>query len=144
MGVVGNPIPERGFDGGIFLERISKVEVVTKKMSHQRFSDDRLVNHQIKTGDWRSLVTPQLEIPTQELATLIGNVYNLEEAIVDRLEFSYSTFVGTRGNKKSIVFTDHQPIRGLQRIDRDPSVPAVPVSIEEVLLRVQLQICHIQ
>ena len=140
MGVVGNPIPERGFDGRIFLERISKDEVVTKKMSHQRFSDDRLVNHQIKTGDWRSLVTPQLEIPTQELATLIGNVYDLEEAIVDRLEFSYSTFVGTRGNKKSIVFTDHQPIRGLQRIDRDPSVPAVPVSIEEVCLRVRLQI----
>lgn len=140
MGVVANPIPERGFDGRIFLERISKEEVVNKKISHQRFSDDRLVNQQIKAGEWRSLVPSHSEIPTKELATLIGEVYDLDDAVVDRLEFSYSTFIGERGNKKSIVFNDYQPIRGLQRVDRDPTVPARPIAIEDVSLRVRLKI----
>ena len=50
MGVVANPIPDKDFDGKIFLRRISKT-VQYQKLSHnQNFADDAGVNGLLKNG----------------------------------------------------------------------------------------------
>ena len=53
LGVVGRPIPYRGFDGKVLLERVSKDVLVIKQPAHQNFSDDILVNSAIKEGECR-------------------------------------------------------------------------------------------
>ena len=51
MGVVGRPLPHRNFDGKIFLERVSKRKFIQKCTAHTNFSDDTLVNNEIKNGN---------------------------------------------------------------------------------------------
>ena len=53
MGVVGRPRPDKNFDGRIFLERISKTCTIKKRTTNQRFSNDDLINSEIKmvSGD---------------------------------------------------------------------------------------------
>ena len=51
MGVVANPVPERDFDGKIFLRRISKEEKYKKKSHHQNFTDDASLNGLLKDGE---------------------------------------------------------------------------------------------
>ena len=53
MGVVANPVPERDFDGKIFLRRISKEEKYKKKSHHQNFTDDASLNSILKNGEWK-------------------------------------------------------------------------------------------
>ena len=48
IGVVGRPRPDNNFDYRIFLERISKTYIITKRIANQRFSDDVLINSKIK------------------------------------------------------------------------------------------------
>ena len=55
MGVVGRPVPSKNFDGRIHLERVSKSVKVKKLTCHQNFTDDVIVNIQIKEGHWRDL-----------------------------------------------------------------------------------------
>ena len=52
MGVVGRPIPYHNFDGKIFLERVSKKRYISKCTAHSNFSDDAIVNAEIKMGKW--------------------------------------------------------------------------------------------
>jgi len=55
MGVVGRPIKDRGFDGRIHMERVSKTVKVKKMTAHQIFCDDVIINQQIKQRSWRDL-----------------------------------------------------------------------------------------
>ena len=77
---------------------------------------------QLKSGDWCNLMPPDSEMTTLELANLIGEVYDLEAAVIDRLEFSFTTFIGSKGNTKIVVFNEHQTIREIVRIHKDPTV----------------------
>ena len=53
MGVFGRPRPDKNFDGRIFLEIISKTYTIKKRTANQRFSNDDLINSEIKmvSGD---------------------------------------------------------------------------------------------
>ena len=51
MGVVGRPVAHRQFDGKFFLERVSKTKYITMCTAHTNFSDDALVNAEIKNGE---------------------------------------------------------------------------------------------
>jgi len=93
MGVVARPRPEHNFDGTIMLKRVSKTQTVTRATSHHRFSDDIMVNYQIKTGDWRSLYVEGMKVG--DLSEVVVEAYNLDGYVADRLEFTYKTFVGT-------------------------------------------------
>ena len=86
MGVVGRPIPHRGFDGKIFLERVSKTKYITMCTAHTNFSDDALVNAEIKNGEWRKLL-PDLHLQISDLKVLFHDNYGLDDAVIDRLEF---------------------------------------------------------
>ena len=101
---------------------------------------NRYVNSQIKSGDWRKLWTPDSDIPTAELADLIGEVYDLDRAIVQRLEFSFVTYVGNKGNTKIVVLDKHQAIRGIVRHDRSPAVLPAQLGIDDVKLRVRMEV----
>ena len=50
MGVVGRPVPSKNFDGLIHLEQVSKSVKVKKLTCHQNFTDNVIVNIQIKQG----------------------------------------------------------------------------------------------
>ena len=51
MGVVGRPDKYRNVDGRIHLERVSKCVEVKKLTSHQNFSDNIIINSEIKRGE---------------------------------------------------------------------------------------------
>ena len=48
MGVMGHPQRHRGFDGRICIKRISRTRFVPNCSIHINFSDDVIINHQIK------------------------------------------------------------------------------------------------
>ena len=60
MGVVGRPIPETQFDGRINLERVSETKVVKSLTAYQNFTDDVILNLQIKNGGWRKLYSKSI------------------------------------------------------------------------------------
>ena len=105
MGVVGRPVPHRQFDGKIFLERVSKTKYITMCTAHSNFSDDALINAQIKNGEWRNLVA-DLHINISDLKILFDENYDLENAVIDRLEFFYVTKIGNKGNTKEVRIED--------------------------------------
>ena len=140
IGVVARPQPAKGFNGRIHLERISEQVKVTKRTAHHRFTDDRLINSELKNENWRNLYLIDSDITTRQLAEEIGVVYDLERAIVDRLEFCYTTFIGDSGNSKLVAFKDDQRLSGFRRIDRDITVPPVPITVEDVTLRVRMKL----
>ena len=64
--------------------KLQNVFVIIKKIfTNCYFLSYRYVNSQLKSGDWRKLWTPDSDIPTAELADLIGEVYDLDRAIID-------------------------------------------------------------
>ena len=87
MGVVGRPRPDKYFDGRIFLERIRKTYTIKKRTANQRFSDDVFINSEIKNGKWRQFFVSKMIC--DDLRKIVGDAYELEDYIIDRLEFSY-------------------------------------------------------
>ena len=58
MGIVAKPLHEIGFDGGIFLKRITERKVWKKTSYNQNFSDNAIINSEIigKIGVWREII----------------------------------------------------------------------------------------
>ena len=54
---------------------------------NQRFSDDVLINSGIKSGKWRQFYVP--DMICDDLKKIIGDSYEIEDYIIDRLEFSF-------------------------------------------------------
>ena len=100
IGVVGRPRSDKNLDGRIFLEIISKTYTIKKRTANQRFSDDVLINSEIKNGKWRQFYVP--EMICDDLRKIVGDAYELEDYIIDRLEFSYKKLIGKKGNAKYI------------------------------------------
>ena len=48
LGVVGRPRIDKDIDCQILLERVCKLEKITRKTTHQDFSDDIFINTKIK------------------------------------------------------------------------------------------------
>ena len=86
-GFVGCSRPDKNFDGRIFLERIRKKYTIWKRITNQRFSDDVLINSEIKNRKWRHFYVPNMIC--DDMKKIIWNVYELEDYIIDWLEFSY-------------------------------------------------------
>ena len=75
-----------------------------------------------------------------ELAGLLGHNYGLDVAIIERIKFSYKTFVGGQGNTKNVPFDANQPISGTRRVNRSPTVPPIPITINDVNVSVRLKL----
>ena len=102
LGVVTRPIPHRNFDGRILLERVSKQTTVSKLTAHTNFSDDVLINSAIKKGERKDLFQGNKELTVGEIIDTISLYYGLEEYISDRMELSYTIYIGDKGNTKNI------------------------------------------
>ena len=50
LGVVANPIPEKKFNGKIFVERIAREQAYKKRDHNQNFTDDATANGLLKDG----------------------------------------------------------------------------------------------
>ena len=91
LGMVGQPLSEREFDGWIFLERVNAKKMVRKLTAHQNFTNDRVLNSQLKGGAWRNLHSEGMTI-----------------------KFIYKTKVGKKGNKKVVrIFEEDERFEGL-------------------------------
>ena len=97
MGIVGRPQRHRDFNGKILMRRVSKRRYITSLTAHTNFTDDAVLNAQIKEGEWRHLIDVTINTG-DDLKMFIANTYELENEIVDRLEFFYRTKVGNKGN----------------------------------------------
>ena len=126
MGVVGRPRPDKNFDGHSFLEKISKTYKNYKKTANQRFSDDVLINSEIKSGKWRHFYVP--DMICNDLKKIVGDVYELEDYIIDRLEFSYKWLIGKKGNAKNIRIYNN-----------DESLDDYYFKLSEICLKVRYQ-----
>ena len=85
LGVIGRPRPEHNFDGKIHLESISKKCKVTQQKANQSWSNDALVNSEMKEGSWNALY---LEGMTWgELKKYIEDTFDLTNSLVIVLRF---------------------------------------------------------
>ena len=62
MGVIGWPRPDMGFDGKIFLRRVSRPKQITRATVHRRFVDETGLNNELKNGAWRSLYSQGMTV----------------------------------------------------------------------------------
>ena len=86
MGIVGRPQRHRDFNGKILMHRVSKRRYITSLTAHTNFTDDAVLNAQIKEGEWRHLIDVTIKTG-DDLKFFFANTYELENEIVDRLEF---------------------------------------------------------
>lgn len=119
MGVVANPIPEKEFDGKIFLKRVSKF-VKYKQMSHnQNFTHDASANGLLKDGDWldetAGLVVNGMTLG--DLKEVIAEVYALEDDIRDRLVLRYK--VGSEKKKNKYIVDDDEILTDVELMRMD-------------------------
>ena len=102
LGVVARPRENFDFDGRVYLECVSKKKVITKETTHTRFTDDVIMNADLRQNGWRRLVPDGSAIKVADLIDSIVEEYDIDEEVAERLEFSYKTFVGNQGNEKTL------------------------------------------
>ena len=142
VAVVANPNPDRDFDGKIFIiERICQSKI-TKQMTHpSRFTDDLILNNQIKNGDWRNVIVLDDSTIVREFIVIIGLHYRLEDKVIDRIVFYYKTFVGNNGNDKNVYLEEYGTLGNHRhRITPHNDIPSVPVTIADILIAVRTNI----
>ena len=138
LGVVGRPIPYRGFEGKVLHERVSEDVLVTKQTAHQNFSDDVLVNSAIKEGEWRRLFEGKLILSSGEIITTVSEFYDLDEVIITHLEVSCSSFIGTSGNTRQVKLCGVTNVSEYYvQTTRDKILDQVPVTINDLKLKVR-------
>ena len=96
---------------------MSKIKYITKCTVYTNFSDDALVNAEIKNGEWRKLI-PDLQLNLEEIKSLFHDNYDLDDAVLDRLEFYYVTKIGNKGNNKDVRIEHGDSIASLKSEDR--------------------------
>ena len=138
MAVVGRPLPHRNFNGKIHIERVSETKYISKCTAHTNFSDDAVINAEMKAMEWKSLVTN--ENTCEELLELIYSTYQLEKYILDRLEFYITTKIGNSGNTKEVKLELDKAITSYEiRTNNDKNVPPRSVMLQDVKVQVRHQ-----
>ena len=113
MGVVGKPVLSKGFNGKIFLKRVSEEKKYLRTTHNERFSDDATINYLIKDEDWHLLVTDGMTLG--DLKDVMFQHYCLDDDIVNRLVIRYS--VGKDGRETQYIEHDDESLDGW--LDRD-------------------------
>ena len=101
LGVVAKPCKANGFDGKIFLKRISETIGYTRMTHNQNFSDSAAINGMIRRGEWYSedlhLVTDGMTLG--DVRENLKSEYYLEDEVAKRL------VIQTEVNGKKITST---------------------------------------
>eukprot|EP00985_Skeletonema_marinoi_P025375 scaffold18595_cov141-Skeletonema_marinoi.AAC.1 len=102
LGAVAKPIPERNFDGKIYLERISKTETYKKMTTNQNFSHHAPTNELLKKGDWCKHASEGMTLQT--LRSTLQEKYDLESSIAERLVIQH--YIPMRDGKQKCAYVD--------------------------------------
>ena len=107
LAVVAAPILEHGFDGKIFVDRVSSWKPYEKSTCNQRFTDDAQLNGQLRGGQWLELLVDDMTLEEFKEAMTLN--YFLDEAIVERLVIRHYGPPGNDGKPKAkyIVADNH-------------------------------------
>lgn len=76
---------------------------IQKYTAHTNFSNDALIDAEINDGKWRDLASNGLLILIFEIRNIMFENYDMNAAIVDCLEFCYTTIRWNNGNTKLVV-----------------------------------------
>ncbi len=79
LGVVACPVPNKHFDGRILMRRVAQEKTTKKASSHQRFTDDAILNSEIREGKWREFYTDGMTVST--FLSILGQTYDLWQEI---------------------------------------------------------------
>ena len=108
---------------------------------HQQFSTDFDINHKIKEGRWRNIITPDRDITVQDHAETIGKHYRLALDIVDHLVFQYKTKTGDDGKEKIVYLHGRDSLVGKKiRKQNESAIPAVDVTFDDIQLKVRVNV----
>jgi tRNA U38,U39,U40 pseudouridine synthase TruA len=103
LGVIARPRENFDFDGRVYLECVSKKKVITKETPHTQFTDDVIMNADLRQNGWRRLVPDGSTIKVADLIDSIVEEYDIDEEFAERHEFSYKTFEKMRETLSFLV-----------------------------------------
>ena len=109
--------------------------------AHTNFSDDALVNAEIKNGEWRKLLA-DLHLQISDLKVLFHDNYDLDDAVMDRLEFFYVTKIGNNGNTKDVRIEDTNENISTLKIRRNDktNLPSDFIVLSDISVKVRYQV----
>ncbi len=112
IGVATEPNEEHEFDGKIVLERVVEEKQLQLVTYRKTFSHDRLINDEIKAGEWRALFpNDPTMIPGSDVLRLIVDYYNLDEDVEDYLCLRYKTY-GGNGQDRIKILSEEETLEG--------------------------------
>ena len=99
MAAVGLPVKKKVngkdeyvFDGKAFLKRVSNRIKQDKMSTNQFFTEEYLLNEDIKNGEWKDLIQDPHDTSVNEALDMIASHYNIDEDISPNLIFTYYTW----------------------------------------------------
>ncbi len=110
IGTVGEPEPENGFDGKIFLEKNAEERALQRVTYRNNFSHDRHINEQLKSGEWRVLYPDDPAFPMSDLRWLIVDIYGLDGDVKDLICLRYTTYSRNNGQAELKVMGDEDTL----------------------------------
>ena len=83
-----------------------------------------------------------LHINASELKNIFFQHYNLEDAVVDRLEFSFESKIGDKGNTKIVRIEDDGSMLDKYKIRRhgNKKLPSCIININDISVKVRSQV----
>ena len=134
MGIVARPQKHHDFNGKIFMKRVSKKRYLGTMTNHGNFSEDAIIISQIKSDEWNSLIDVTV-YTDEDLRHFFSCTYELEDYIVEILEFYFTSKIGNNGNSKNVVIPTDADFNSLRTHD-DKEKPPRHVSIEDISVRI--------
>ena len=133
---VTKPIQQHNFDGKIYIKRVAIQKTLTRTSYNKCFHISRLVNNQLKDGDWRHLYVPNDDFNFGEFKMLIAENFELDEDVEEQLEFRYivyDRFNRDGSHKKRYVdLLDDDVLEGKRRTNQEGI--DVPLTLEDIEL----------
>ena len=134
------PVPHLDFNCKIFMERLLLTRFITSATAHSNFCDDALVNEAIKHREWRDIIS-STDATVGNIIEDIAESFNLDEYIIDRLEVSYRTKIGSNYNTPNVKLEDGDIFSSIMiRIDDDKNIPPRPLIITDLNIQARNQI----
>jgi hypothetical protein len=107
FGVVGEVNEENGFDGKIFLERISENNILNRTTYRNNYHHDREINDALKAGEWRELYPDDPSIPSSEFIRMIVEFFTLDDT-GEYLWLRYTSY--PNGVKRIVTLGENEAI----------------------------------
>ena len=96
MGVCACPIADRGFEGKIFLKRVSEEQLTKKAFFSEDFADHVAINESVKS-QWRRSLNETMTIG--EMIVQIVREFEINEDVIPKLAIRYQSTARTTGKK---------------------------------------------